>query len=256
MPEAPLAIRSIAGLNPSHGRLAMAIGVFDGLHRGHAHLLSELARQAGEWGARPAVITFDAHPDQILKGEAPPLLLDPADRLALLGTAGIDVVVVEHFDERLRTTPYDVFVRDIAGRVDLAGFVMTADAAFGFERRGTPQAVASLGNEIGYEVRVVAPLLVDGQPVSSSAVRRLVATGDLAGAARLLGRPHRVVGMARPDGRLDFRLPVALPPAGEYEVTLNSSSARLTIGPNGAARIEADEPVQAGHARAIFSPQP
>jgi riboflavin kinase/FMN adenylyltransferase len=255
MPEVPLAVASIAGLDPSYGRLAMSVGVFDGLHRGHAQLLSELVRQARAWDARPAVITFDAHPDQILKGEAPPLLLDPADRLQLLGAAGIDLVVVEHFDDRLRTTPYDVFVRDIAGRVDLAGFVMTPDAAFGFERRGTPEAVASLGNELGYRVAVVSPLLVEGRSVSSSEVRRLVATGDLAGAARLLGRPHGVVGTALADGRLEFPLPVALPPAGEYEVTLNSGSARLRVGPDGAAHIEPGGPAQPGRARVIFRPQ-
>jgi riboflavin kinase/FMN adenylyltransferase len=235
--------------------LAMSIGVFDGLHLGHAQLLSELVRHARAWAARPAVITFDAHPDQILKGEAPPLLLDPAERLELLGAAGIDLVVVEHFDDRLRTTPYDVFVRDLAGRVDLAGFVMTPDAAFGFERRGTPEAVASLGNELGYRVAVVAPLLLDGRPVSSSEVRRLVARGDLAGAARLLGRPHGVVGTASADGRLEFSLPVALPPAGDYEVTLNSGSARLRVGSNGATWIEPAGLAQPGRARVLFRPE-
>lgn len=230
----------------------MSIGVFDGLHRGHAQLLGELVRQARAWGARPAVITFDAHPDQVLKGEAPPLLLDPADRLELLGAAGIEVVVIEHFDDRLRTTPYDVFVRDIAGRVDLAGFVMTPDAAFGFERRGTPEAVASLGNELGYQVAVVLPLLLEGRPVSSSEVRRLVATGDLAAAARLLGRPHAVVGTASADGRLEFGLPVALPPAGDYEVTLESGPGRLALGRNGGARIAAGGPAKPGRTRILF----
>ena len=255
MPEVPLAVSSIAGLDASYGRLAMSIGVFDGLHRGHAQLLAELVRQAAAWGARPVVITFDAHPDQVLKGEAPPLLLDPADRLELLGAAGIELVVVEHFDDRLRTTPYDVFVRDIAGRVDLAGFVMTPDAAFGFERRGTPQAVASLGNELGYRVAVVSPLLLDGRPVSSSEVRRLVATGDLAGAARLLGRPHGVIGTVSADGQLSFRLPVALPPAGEYEVTLESSPGRLRLGSNGAAQIVAPGPAKHGQTRILFRPE-
>jgi riboflavin kinase/FMN adenylyltransferase len=252
MAEVPLAVSSIAGLDPSHGRLAMSIGVFDGLHRGHAQLLGELVRQARAWDARPAVITFDAHPDQVLKGEAPPLLLDPEDRLDLLAAAGIELVVVEHFDDRLRTTPYDVFVRQIASRVDLAGFVMTPEAAFGFERKGTPETVARLGNELGYRVAVVPPLLLDGRPVSSSEVRRLVAAGDLAGATRLLGRPHGVVGIASADGRLEFRLPVALPPAGDYQVTLNSGQARLIVGPQGAARIVTGGRVQPGRARVLF----
>jgi riboflavin kinase/FMN adenylyltransferase len=254
MPEVPLAVASIAGLDLIHGRLAMSIGVFDGLHRGHAQLLGELVREARAWGARPAVLTFDAHPDRVLKGEAPPLLLDPLDRLELLGAAGVELVVIEHFDDRLRTTPYDAFVREIASRIDLAGFVMTPDAAFGFERRGTVEAVANLGNELGYQVAVVSPLLLDGRPVSSSEVRRLVSTGDLAGAARLLGRPHAVVGTASADGRLEFHLPVALPPPGDYQVTLESGPGRLSVGPNGAARIVAGGPAQPGRTRILFQP--
>src|SRR5437868_2388697 len=146
MSDGPEVVHSVAGLRASHGRLAFSVGVFDGLHLGHAQLLAALIRHARAWNARPAVITFDAHPDAVLRGEAPPLLLDPEERERLLAAAGVEVIVVEHFDDRLRTTPYDDFVNGIAARVELAGFVMTPDAAFGHERRGTPDALRALAS--------------------------------------------------------------------------------------------------------------
>lgn len=214
-------VQSIAGLRPEHGPLFAVVGVFDGLHRGHRYLLEHLEAEALRRDALPAVITFDSHPDEVLKGAAPPLLLDPDERLRLLGEAGVRVAVVQHFDAALRTTPYDVFVGWITERVRLVGLLMTPDAAFGHERRGTPEALAALGvaSDPPWEVVVVPPFTLDGRPVSSSEIRRLVAAGDLDGAARLLGRPYEVTGVT--DGgeaRLVFPVPVALPPPGRYDV--------------------------------------
>jgi len=122
------------------------------MHRGHAYLLGQLVDAAGMRDARPAVITFDHHPDEVITGRAPALLMDPEDRVDLLAAAGVAVTVVQHFDATLRQTPYDAFVERIRARVDLRGFVMTPDAAFGFERRGTPDALAELGRRDGFDV--------------------------------------------------------------------------------------------------------
>ena len=256
MSDGPVVVRSTAGLTRSLGRLAVSVGVFDGLHLGHAHLLAALTRQAPEWHARPAVVTFDAHPDAVLRGEAPPLLLDPVERERLLADAGVEVIVVEHFDDRLRTTTYEEFVRRIADRVELAGFVMTPDAAFGFERRGTPEALLELAARSGtpFEVAVVPPFSIDGRPVSSSDIRRLVAAGDLDAAGRLLGRPYAVVGDVN-RGRLTFRLPVALPPPGEYRVTAGSRGALAHIEPGGAIAIEPGPADGTEQLRVVFEPQ-
>ena len=116
-------VHGIDALDRSLGRLFVVVGVFDGLHLGHEYLLGELVAAAAPLDARPAVITFDHHPDEVLKGHAPPLLCDPAERLERLEAAGVAVTVVQHFDLALRETPYDVFVRRIADRVDLAGFL-------------------------------------------------------------------------------------------------------------------------------------
>jgi tRNA pseudouridine55 synthase len=242
-------VPGIEALTRDTGRIYAAVGVFDGLHRGHLYLLRALRDAAVRAGARPAVITFDAHPEQIVLGLAPPLLCDPDERLVRLIAAGMEVTVVQHFDESLRKTAYRDFVQAIRSRVELAGFVMTPDAAFGYERQGTPETLAALGQEEGFGVTVVPSLLVDGQQVTSSEIRRRVEAGDLAEVRRLLGRPLAVTGEAvgSPGSsgvRIQFPVPVALPPAGRHPVLVGAAWA---VGsPHEPARREAVAVVGAG----------
>ena len=226
-----------AGLTADDGPIVAVVGVFDGLHLGHAWLLDRLVSAALERSARPAVITFDAHPDAVLLGHAPPLLMDPAERLDRLESSGVEVVVVEHFDDALRQTPYDAFIHGITDRCQLGAIVMTPDAAFGHERAGTPATVGALGARDGFEVIVVPPFEIDGHEVRSSEIRAAIATGDLATAERLLGRPYAVTGEVAADGALAFALPVALPPAGVYGAGLGAAATTLTIDANGSAAI-------------------
>lgn len=237
-PHGLTVVPGVDALEPGHGPLFAVVGVFDGLHVGHAYLLRHLVDEADRLAARPAVITFDHHPDEVIVGTAPPLLVDPADRLELLRAAGVEVAIVQHFDAALRMTPYDVFVRRITDRTRLAGLLMTPEAAFGHERRGTPEALRALGegSNPGFEVVVVPPFTLDGHPVSSSEIRRLVAAGDLAGAARLLGRPYSVVGEREPAGAVSFPMPVALPPAGEYAVSISTVDDGGAV--SGVARVD------------------
>ena len=165
------------------------------------------------------------------------------------------VTVVQPFDEALRQTPYDAFVERIRVRVPLSGFLMTPDAAFGFERRGTPATLADLGARDGFEVVVVPPFTLDGEEVRSSAIREAIVGGDLATAARLLGRPVTITGSigGAVDGRarLDFSLPVALPPgrglcasastgrrwrSGSWPATRTSSARSRTAGSRSPSR--------------------
>ncbi|HET9615133.1 MAG TPA: hypothetical protein VFP22_09995 [Candidatus Limnocylindrales bacterium] len=211
--------RTVVGrrsLTPADGPILVAVGVFDGLHLGHAWLLEHLVAEARRREVRPVVITFDAHPDAILVGSAPPLLMDPAERLDRLAALGVELVVVEHFDDRLRMTPYDVFVAGIARQTALAGFVMTPDAAFGHDRGGTPATLAELGRGAGFEVVLVPPFTLDGREVRSSEIRAAIGAGDLATAARLLGRPYAICGEVDGDGRMRFAMPVAIPASGSF----------------------------------------
>jgi riboflavin kinase / FMN adenylyltransferase len=238
-------VQGVDDLRPELGPVFVVVGVFDGLHLGHAYLLEHLVGEAQARGAAPTVITFDHHPDEVLKGAAPPLLLDSDERLARLEAGGVAITVVQHFDEALRRTPYDAFVERIRARVAVRGFLMTPDAAFGFERRGTADALAVLGGRDGFDVVVVPPFMLDGQDVRSSTIRTAIASGDLAGAARSLGRPVTISGTIE-EGRhgrtrLDFELPIALPPDGDYAVEVSGTPSTLRIS-HGEAWLLGDRP--------------
>ena len=144
-----------------------------------------------------------------------------------------------HFDQALRETPYDRFVDRLEARTPLAGFLMTPDAAFGYERAGTPASLGELGRSRGWDVIVVPSFEVDGRAVRSTQIRSAIAEGDLDAAAGLLGRPHAVVGDAVAErgagegSALRFALPVALPPDGRYAV-------RIGPGSLGAAGLDGD----------------
>ena len=249
-------LHGITALRPDQGPLLVVVGVFDGLHRGHAYLLRELRRAAGRLNAVPAVLTFDHHPDEIMAGAAPPLLCDPGERLVRLARAGVGVTIVQHFDEALRRTPYDVFVAAIRSRTGLAGFLMTPDAAFGHERHGTPQVLARLGERDGFAVMVVPPFDLGGRQVRSTEIRTAIATGDLATARELLGRRVAVTGEVAErsfdgrEARLVFEVPVALPPPGRYAAALEPAIAPgsvparprraiVHVGADGALRVDA-----------------
>ena len=225
--------RGLEGLERTDRPVFVVVGVFDGLHLGHAYLLEHLVREASARDARPMVITFDHHPDEVLVGAAPPLLVHPDERLERLAAAGVGVTVVQHFDEAVRRTPYDAFVERIRARTALAGLLMTPDAAFGFERRGTPEALAELGARVGFDVVVVPTFDLDGRAVRSSDIRAAIERGDLASAGELLGRPLSLRGELTEGGALHIDWPMAMPPDGTYPCVVDGVDAVLRIADSG-----------------------
>ncbi len=241
-------VAGVEALRPADGPIFAVVGVFDGLHRGHVYLLDHLVREALARDARPCVITFDHHPDEVLTGSAPPLLLHPDERLDRLAAAGVDVTVVQHFDEAVRRTTYDDFIATIRLGTDLAGLLMTPDAAFGFERRGTAEAVGALGQAEGFDVVVIQPFSLDGAPVSSSEIRKAIGRGDLAAAQRLLGRPVGLQGELR-GGSAVFDWPMAMPPDGNYACRVDGRPADATVR-DGTVRLHV--PMEDGPVRLEF----
>jgi riboflavin kinase/FMN adenylyltransferase len=238
-------VAGVEQLRPEHGPIFAVIGVFDGLHRGHVYLLEHLVREAQARAARPSVVTFDHHPDEVLTGSAPPLLLHPDERLERFAALGVEVTVVEHFDDAVRRTTYDDYISTIRNGTELAGLLMTPDAAFGFERRGTPEAVRALAETQGFDVVIVEPFVLDGTPVSSSAIRKAIGAGDLPTAERLLGRPISLRGEVR-DGAVTFGWPLAMPPDGQYPSRIDGrpTSVKLRDG-----TVEVAMPVEDGPIR-------
>jgi riboflavin kinase/FMN adenylyltransferase len=214
---------------PGGVRLALTVGVFDGVHRGHQALLAATVRAARRHGAEPAVITFDAHPDLVLHGAAPPLLCDPAERLALLAEIGVSHLVVQHFDHAFASQTAEEFLARVCRGREVAVVVMAAGSAIGRGRAGTPEALTALGAREGFGVAIVPTLRLAGDRVSASRIRDLLTAGRLVAATDLLGRRPAVIGrvvegasrgrdLGYRTANLAFDEPVALPPDGIYAV--------------------------------------
>ncbi len=212
---------------PEDTRLAVTIGVFDGLHRGHQQVFRVLEQTARRLGAMPVVVTFDPHPDAVVAGRAPNLLMDQQERLERLSTMVAGIVVLQRFDEVFRRTTAEEFVVRLGGGRNLAALVMTSVSAFGRDRGGTLPVLREMGAEDGWELVEAPTLDLRGARVSSARTRELVTAGRLVSAARLLSRPFALVGtvvhgerrgreLGFPTANLSFSDPVALPPDGIY----------------------------------------
>jgi riboflavin kinase / FMN adenylyltransferase len=175
---------------------AVAIGNFDGVHRGHRALLDEARRCACGAGGQTVALTFSPHPARFFAPDlAPPLLTPLPRRVELLGLAGADVVIVEPFTAELAATSAEDFVRQILHR-DLGArhVVVGADFSFGRERSGNTALLADLGAALGMGIHVVPPVTAHGLVCSSTKIREFVLEGRVAGASMLLGRPFAIDG--------------------------------------------------------------
>ncbi len=228
--DALLALDLVASSGePMQSRSVVAVGVFDGVHLGHQRLLHQLLEMSSALQGVPTVITFGNHPDSVLHGQSPPLLVSVPHRLRLLRRAGVQRLVLLTFDARLQNmTPREFAERVLVQSLRTRGLLLGYDSAIGKDRAGTPQRFRELGDEFGFEVRTGTPFEVDGQAVSSTAIRAAIAGGDLALAHRYLGRFPGALGTVvrgKARGR-SLGFPTAnlvpqaavLPPAGVYAV--------------------------------------
>jgi riboflavin kinase/FMN adenylyltransferase len=167
----------------------VTLGVFDGMHVGHLHVLRTLLDAAAAETALSVAITFDPHPDLVVRGQAPALLCSLEERVERILAAGVDIVVVQRFDEALRQQSAAAFLDRLRLGRRLRGLVMSPESAFGHDREGTIDLVRRLAADEGWRL-VETPLLeLDGERVSSGRIRTLLAEGRRQDAERLLGRP-------------------------------------------------------------------
>jgi len=175
----------------------VTIGNFDGVHLGHAELVRQARRLAGEVGGPAVVLSFDPHPLQLLRPEKfLPLLTTPADRATLLEQLGADeVVLLRTAPELLRLSATDFFRRVLLDGLQLRALVEGEDFRFGHKRGGDVALLRSLCQGAGVRLEVIPPVRLDGAVVSSSRVRAALDRGDVTEAKRLLGRPYRLHGV-------------------------------------------------------------
>jgi riboflavin kinase/FMN adenylyltransferase len=176
-----------------------AIGNFDGVHRGHRRLIEAALSEAERLGRPSAVLTFEPHPRKFFAPEKPLFRLTPEPaKLAILEKLGLDAVFLRRFDAALAATAAPDFVTRLLGEeLGLAGVVVGHDFRFGRGREGTPALLEELCRQNGWACVVVPPVTVEGEVVSSGAVRAALADGDVARASALLGHRWFVAGEVR-----------------------------------------------------------
>ena len=182
------------------------VGFFDGVHRGHQHLLRFLLRQARAEGLESMAVTFDLHPRQVLGADYQPYLLTSLqEKLQLLEQTDLDHIGVLHFTRELaKLSAYDFMKQILRDRLNVRHLIIGYDNRFGHNRSEGFADYARYGRELGMKVEQCDDLVVDGQPVSSTIVRHHVEAGDMEAAQRCLGRPFTLEGKVvhgREEGR-------------------------------------------------------
>jgi riboflavin kinase/FMN adenylyltransferase len=225
-------LRPLAELPPLPAGAVVTVGSFDGVHLGHQAVLAEVARRAHAAGRASVLVTFEPHPLAVINpAAAPPLLTTAPERREILAQLPLDYGLFLRFDRRLASLSPEEFVREVLlDRCRMRELVFGYDHGFGRGRSGDVETLRRLGAALGFAVDAVAPVDVAGEPVSSGRIRRAVAGGDLATAARLLGRPYAVSGRVTTGERRGRLLGVPtinlgdvpptklLPPDGVYAV--------------------------------------
>ncbi len=229
---------------------AITVGNFDGVHMGHKQILAELKGHALDTKGPAIAVTFDPHPRAILfPDESPRRLCHLHERLELLGLAGVEAVLLLHFDKELAATPAESFTRRLYETFRPKHWHVGYDFAFGHGREGSADKLREIGDELNFTVSEAAAFEMEHAVVSSSRIRSAVEASDFLLAEKLLGRPYSISGhvmhgdkrgrkIGFPTANLDVA-DLAHPPAGIYAVR---------------AKLENDETVWNGAAYLGFRP--
>jgi riboflavin kinase/FMN adenylyltransferase len=189
-------VRGLPSVPPERRPSAVALGVFDGVHLGHRAILGAAVAHAHATGSPALACTFEPHPMEVLQPDRAPLPITTLDeRLELIAACGIDAAIVLDFTRELAAVEPEAFVKDVlVDRLAARQVVVGFNHRFGRGARGDAALLRDLGSRLSFSVDVIDPLMVDGAPVSSTAIRAALGRGDLEAAARMLGRPYSLPG--------------------------------------------------------------
>ena len=189
-------LRSISELSKLRGPLFLAIGVFDGVHLGHQAVISTSAQHARAANGTPVVVTFDPHPEKVLRPKtAPHLLTATPHKIALIRDLGVAHLLIITFDKQFAATEPEEFVHELVEHSkSLREICVGHEWSFGKNRRGNLKLLNQFGARFDFGVVGIPPVTANGELVSSTTIRKAVETGDLAKAAQMLGREYTVLG--------------------------------------------------------------
>ncbi|MGW0550044.1 bifunctional riboflavin kinase/FAD synthetase [Streptomyces altiplanensis] len=193
--------RGLEDIPQDWGRSVVTIGSYDGVHRGHQLIIGRAVERARELGVPSVVVTFDPHPSEVVRpGSHPPLLAPHHRRAELIAELGVDAVLILPFTQEFsKLSPADFIVKVLVDKLHARAVIEGPNFRFGHRAAGNVTFLAELGRTYDYEVEVVDLYVTGraggGEPFSSTLTRRLVAEGEVEGAAEILGRPHRVEGV-------------------------------------------------------------
>jgi riboflavin kinase / FMN adenylyltransferase len=180
----------------------LTVGVFDGVHRGHQQIIQILTAGARATGAPAALLTFDPHPAKVFGRGDIKLLTLPDERAELLGEMGVDVVITHPFDNNVANITAWDFMSRLKERLGLKHLVLGYDSALGKNREGNISRLTEIGREMEYAVEVVSALSDESGVISSTEIRKLISTGNITEAARLMGHLYSLHGpVIHGDGR-------------------------------------------------------
>lgn len=178
---------------------AVTIGIFDGVHIGHRHLISELTTSAKAQGLISVVITFTSHPAATLNPQCQiPLITPLEERLSLLRATGVDNVIPLAFTSELARMSAREFATMLIEHLHMHSAVLGPDATIGYRREVDAEGFKRLGEELGFAVTIIPPLILEGERVSSSTIRRTLASGNIGKVTCMLGRYFRLSGKVMP----------------------------------------------------------
>ncbi|MFT3714973.1 MAG: bifunctional riboflavin kinase/FAD synthetase [Gordonia sp. (in: high G+C Gram-positive bacteria)] len=189
--------RGLDDVPPGWGRCVVTIGVFDGVHRGHAQLITAATQAAAERGVPSVLMTFDPHPSEVVRpGSHPPMLSTLRRRADLAQEMGIDVFCVIPFTQQLSSWSPEEFVHKVlVEELHAAEVVVGDNFTFGHKAAGNVEKLRELGDRFGFEVTAISLFGEHAVTFSSTYIRSCIAAGDVELAAEALGRPHRVEGV-------------------------------------------------------------